>query len=82
MQSAVLEYKERHGTDPSELLIQDHVSDEASGPEDDEPIKEWKTRMACLEFGETYAHQIGDEKLDGMRFLEVIEPRWRSNEVS
>lgn len=54
------------------------MSDEASGPEDDsEETKEaWKDRIAAK------AGLGASKELGKLKFLEVIEPRWRSEEVS
>ena len=74
---AVLEYIDKHGHDPSALLCEQHMLDAASGPEDDcnETREEWKTWM------------VGEKDIDlpeaitKLKFLEVIKPEWRSNEV-
>ncbi|TDL15547.1 hypothetical protein BD410DRAFT_732578, partial [Rickenella mellea] len=75
----VPEYKKIHGTDPTILLCADHMSDEASGPEDGEDEIEWKRRMFTTTFG---AANPTEEQLKGVKFQEVIKPNWRSEELS
>ncbi|KAG0692847.1 hypothetical protein DFH29DRAFT_881989 [Suillus ampliporus] len=70
------EYKAQNGgIDPSPLIIPDHMSDEASGPEDeDKPdtYDGWKCRMATLAgFGP-------ETPTSHLKLLEVIHPQWRS----
>lgn len=53
------------------------MSDEASGPEDDqESVNDWKRRMSAKK-----GYPSGMD-IDGMIFMEVIKNPWRSNEVS
>jgi len=69
---AVLEYIDKHGCNPSALLCKQHMSDAASGPENDcnETREEWKTWM------------VGEKDIDlpeaitKLKFLEVIKPEW------
>lgn len=66
-----------HDCDPEPLIIADHMSDEASGPEDVEveSKEEWKRRMAT-------EHGISEDvNIDKIRFCEVIKPLWRSDKV-
>ncbi|KAG2135436.1 hypothetical protein DEU56DRAFT_737712, partial [Suillus clintonianus] len=70
------EYKAQNGgIDPSPLIIPDHMSDEASGPEDadeSETYDDWKRRMATLAgFGP-------ETPTSHLKLLEVIHPQWRS----
>ncbi|TDL17024.1 hypothetical protein BD410DRAFT_843958 [Rickenella mellea] len=78
---AVPLYKEKHGVDPTVLLCADHMSDEASGPEDgdEEDVNDWKRRMFTATFGTS---DTTDVQLKGMKFQEVIKPNWRSDELS
>ena len=78
--SAVETYIERHGCDPTCLIEDAHMSDEASGPEDeDEGKDEWKLRMA-VECG-LISDADSDVDLDNIHFRELIKPAWRSKEV-
>jgi hypothetical protein len=70
-------YIELHGADPIDLIHVDHISDEASGPEDDGgSIDKWRIRMA-KEKGFP-----ADMDMDGMVIMEVIKNPWRSQQVS
>ncbi|KAL1951518.1 hypothetical protein VTO73DRAFT_667 [Trametes versicolor] len=77
---AVPVYIERHGVDPSPFLIPDMMSDEASGPEDEEveDKKTWKRRMAekCGMKDKT------DAQLKHITFFETVKPEWRSDMLS
>ena len=54
------------------------MSDEGSGPEDEEEEKiDWKCRMA-----EHEGITISDAQLRGLHIREVIQPAWRSEAVS
>jgi hypothetical protein len=54
------------------------MSDEASGPEDEtESLQDWKQRMAFLSGIESSEY----EAISKLKFLEVIDPAWRSDEV-
>ncbi|TBU21202.1 hypothetical protein BD311DRAFT_783040 [Dichomitus squalens] len=74
-------YLELHGVDPGRLVTADLMSDEASGPEDDEDedvVMEWRRQMA---------EKVGitgksDSQLAKMSFFEVIRPNWRSDELT
>ncbi|KAJ7936258.1 hypothetical protein B0H13DRAFT_2303973 [Mycena leptocephala] len=62
-----------------ELLHEQLLSDEASGPENDEEESPgaWKVRMAMR-------HGLQDVSATALKkftFLEVLENRWRSDEV-
>lgn len=55
------------------------MSDEASGPEDeDESLTDWKLRMAVKN---GIPADITEDALDRLEFREVIKPEWRSAEV-
>ncbi|KAH9856600.1 hypothetical protein C2E23DRAFT_684121, partial [Lenzites betulinus] len=73
-------YIERHGIDPSPFLVQDMMSDEASGPEDGEVEDKvvWKRRMAekCGMKDKT------DAQLKHIVFFETVKPAWRSDVLS
>ncbi|CDO75665.1 hypothetical protein BN946_scf184941.g18 [Trametes cinnabarina] len=73
-------YVEKHGIDPTPLIVQEMMSDEASGPEDEETeLKaDWKRRMA---------ERVGitnrsDAQLEKMVFFEVVHPNWRSEALT
>jgi len=79
MMSAIPQYIDVHKIDPTVCLCQDHMSDEASGPEDEaiESKDEWKMRMAV-------AYGMKDPTpgvISKMKFLEKIRPEWRSEQV-
>jgi hypothetical protein len=61
------------------ILNEAHESDEASGPEEGsgESFYSWKERMAV----ESESDVTSRSSLDGLEFLEVIEPEWRSELV-
>ncbi|OJT14068.1 hypothetical protein TRAPUB_9380 [Trametes pubescens] len=73
-------YQAEYGVDPLELLVPDMMSDDASGPEDEniESKIEWKCRMAQK------AGMVGrtDDELSKMVFFEVIRPNWRSEALT
>ncbi|KAF8840020.1 hypothetical protein BDN67DRAFT_1011818 [Paxillus ammoniavirescens] len=71
-------YMDKHGVDPCELVHEGHMSDEASGPEGDEPRESWKRRMA------TQAGVSEDVNLESISFepMEVMQSPWRSSELS
>jgi hypothetical protein len=80
---AVPAYLELHGVDPSEILLGDFMSDEASGPEggeleesgsEEESFNDWKV---CI-------MEIGDLRGDpgSTSVLEVVKPEWRNKKVS
>ena len=63
----------------AELLHEQHMSDEVSGPEDanDTSKAVWTTRMAF----KTGLGDVSAEALKKKRFVEVLECPWRSDEV-
>jgi hypothetical protein len=70
-------YIEKFGVDPVDLVHADHMSDEASGPEDDDESEDdWKRRMA-EKMGMPANWQV-----ENLSFLEVMQSPWRSDEVS
>ncbi|KIJ09288.1 hypothetical protein PAXINDRAFT_17608 [Paxillus involutus ATCC 200175] len=72
-------YISKHGVDPGELIHADHMSDEASGPEDNETEAAklaWKQCMAA------HKHIPNSEgALENISFLEVLRSPWRSKEL-
>jgi hypothetical protein len=62
-----------------ELVHEELISDEASGPEDKaiESPAAWKVRMA-VQYGEK---DVSPAALKDQSFLEVLECPWRSDEV-
>jgi hypothetical protein len=62
------------------LLLQENMSDEYSGPEDDGETSKavWKTKMA-FKAGQLNA---SDSALSKLEFLAVLDAPWRSVEVS
>ncbi|KAG2126420.1 hypothetical protein BD769DRAFT_1668431 [Suillus cothurnatus] len=76
LMTAYATYIELHGADPIDLIHVDHMSDEASRPEDDGgSIDEWRIRMA-KEKGFP-----ADMDMDGMVFMEVVKNPWRSQQL-
>ncbi|KAF8834834.1 hypothetical protein BDN67DRAFT_1016100 [Paxillus ammoniavirescens] len=69
--------RKEYGVDPVPVVYADHMSDEASGPEDDtdQSHKEWEMEMA------TKAGLAADGDLEGLNFLEVLKSPWRSEEL-
>ncbi|KAJ6617745.1 hypothetical protein B0H10DRAFT_2218292 [Mycena sp. CBHHK59/15] len=63
----------------AELLHEQHMSDEVSGPEDanDTSKAVWTTRMAF----KTGLGDVSAEALKKIRFVEVLECPWRSDEL-
>jgi hypothetical protein len=78
--SAIPEYIKTKDIDPTPCMCQEHMSDEASGPEDEgvESKEDWKMRMATA-YGMKDPTPLTIGKL---KFLEKIEPEWRSKRVS
>ncbi|KAH9851418.1 hypothetical protein C2E23DRAFT_886589 [Lenzites betulinus] len=79
--SAIPTYMEIYGgADPTDLVIPDLMSDEASGPEDDdtESLTQWKRRMAEKD-GST---GMSDDVLRKKQYLETVKPNWRSDELT
>ena len=72
--SMVDAYAEKNGVDPTNLLTPDMMSDEASGPEDDDEdsVAEWKRDMAA----KAGISGRSDAQLAKMSFFEVIKPEW------
>jgi hypothetical protein len=77
--SAVDRFIAKHGWDPTDLILCDHLSDEASGPEDEgsESKAAWKARMA-RKLGMVVRDQ---EVLMRLKIWERIRPEWRSEKV-
>ncbi|KAJ6459897.1 hypothetical protein C8R45DRAFT_1030089, partial [Mycena sanguinolenta] len=82
IQSQIVPYSEERGIDATvlgDMIVEQHLSDEASGPEDDEETSDaWKMRMAVK-------YKISDlsiANLKNHRFLEVSECPWRSETYS
>ncbi|KAG2113233.1 hypothetical protein DEU56DRAFT_919734 [Suillus clintonianus] len=69
-------YIEKFGVDPVDLVHADHMSDEASGPDDDDELEDdWKRRMA---------EKMGmpaNSQVENLSFLEVTRSPWRSDEL-
>ncbi|TDL13707.1 hypothetical protein BD410DRAFT_903240 [Rickenella mellea] len=82
LKHAVPLYKQKYDIDPSDLLAHEHMSDEASGPEDAEDMGEWKKRMACATFGAAGVEAMPKVQYDRLKFVEVVKPLWRSDELS
>jgi hypothetical protein len=63
-----------------ELLHEQLMSDEASGPENEDTrgLAAWKTRMAYTNGYD----DVSAAALAKLNFLEVLEAPWRSDEVS
>jgi len=78
--TAIPAYIEEHNLDPTPCMCQEHMSDEASGPEDEEleSRNDWKIRMA-IAYGMKEPTAVTVSKL---KFLEKIRPSWRSERVS
>ncbi|EIW75571.1 hypothetical protein CONPUDRAFT_169374 [Coniophora puteana RWD-64-598 SS2] len=77
---AIIEaYFDLYKADPSPVIHEDFMSDEASGPEDEEVESkhQWKVRMA-----EKLALPTCGDAFAALRFFEVLRPAWRSEEMS
>ena len=74
---AIPKYIELHARDPSQLLCESHMSDDASGPEDEdeESRDDWKARMA------TERDLLPGIEITKIKFLETVKPEWRSEKV-
>ncbi|TBU24595.1 hypothetical protein BD311DRAFT_780882 [Dichomitus squalens] len=72
--SVAPKYLEIHGADPGDLITADLMSDEASGPEDDEDDDAMADKAGIT--GKT------DAQLAKMSVFEVIKPNWRSDELT
>ncbi|KAJ6628379.1 hypothetical protein B0H10DRAFT_1991128 [Mycena sp. CBHHK59/15] len=85
IKKAVDEYAVKNGLDPvtiSGLLCEEHMSDEASGPDSEDDTYEshaaWKRDMARLgDFTD-----VSRDALDKLKFLEVLICDWRSDAMS
>ncbi|KAJ7751790.1 hypothetical protein DFH07DRAFT_960848 [Mycena maculata] len=80
-QVAIAAFATKHNLDPNivkELIHEQFMSDEASGPEDDDDKGIWKTRMA---FKAGYG-DLSAEELAKIDFLEVLGCPWRADELS
>ena len=76
MELAAPGYKELHQVESSCLFLEEYMSDEASGPEDDsETHLQWKRRIAITS-GNFSAENLTDSFLDTQNFREVIKPNW------
>ncbi|KII83670.1 hypothetical protein PLICRDRAFT_47149 [Plicaturopsis crispa FD-325 SS-3] len=77
-------YIEKHGLDPSDMICEAHMSDDASDASDSEEPGEsheqWKRRMAT-EVG-LDGKNLSAKQLDKMRFRETIQPGWRSKQLT
>ncbi|KAF8497694.1 hypothetical protein JB92DRAFT_3099529 [Gautieria morchelliformis] len=78
---AVNTFTDKYGVDPTPLLVQDYMSDEASGPDinsdgeiptEDKDI--WKRRI--MNYGGL------EGKLEDHRVLEIVRPKWRDEATS
>ncbi|KAJ7576459.1 hypothetical protein C8J56DRAFT_715027, partial [Mycena floridula] len=65
-------------SNPAILLNPDLMSDDASGPSDDESKDDWKQRMAAIKLG---VSNLPQKSLEAMHFLENVDPIWRSDEL-
>jgi hypothetical protein len=77
---AVPAFKEKNDVDPTLLIGADHMSDEASGPEEDseEGFMNWKLRMAAA-YG---IKEPNEGSISRFKFLKKIQPKWHSAKVS
>ncbi|KAJ7794261.1 hypothetical protein B0H14DRAFT_3497176 [Mycena olivaceomarginata] len=83
IKSQIQPYTESRGINPAvleDMLHEQHLSDEASGPEDEEQesFAVWKLRMAA-KYGIRDLSPTGLKKL---QFVEVLECPWRSEKYS
>jgi hypothetical protein len=83
IKSVVRAYAVKRRLDPDRLeglLSEALESDEASGPEDDsgESQETWKARMAAIAGISVSSRST----YEGLQFVEVLDPDWRSKEVS
>ncbi|KAI0826966.1 hypothetical protein BC628DRAFT_1319000 [Trametes gibbosa] len=79
--SAIPTYIEMYGgADPTDLVIPDLMSDEASGPEEHgtETLAEWKRRMAEKDGRASMSDELLRKKL----YLETVKPNWRSEALT
>lgn len=72
------------GADPDILIVPEHMSDEASGPEDidAESKLDWKRRMTDHHGLGGFAMSDDEIRRLPIHFLEVCVPKWRSERVS
>ncbi|KAJ7258647.1 hypothetical protein C8J57DRAFT_984726, partial [Mycena rebaudengoi] len=80
---AVDAFAAKHKIDPAsvrELLHEQYMSDEASGPEDDDETSKavWKTKMGF----KSRRVGRGDSDDEGVDYLQVLTPDWRADEMS
>jgi hypothetical protein len=77
---SIPEYVKMNNIDPTPCMCQEHMSDEASGPEDEdiESKEVWKTRMAVA-YGMKDPMPVMIGKL---KFLKKIEHKWQLERVS
>ncbi|KAJ7573252.1 hypothetical protein C8J56DRAFT_1132239 [Mycena floridula] len=83
LKGAVDTYQSQFNVNPSLLLSADQMSDEASGPEDEESPgarDAWQREMA--RHAGIDVETTDKEVIQGLNFLEVIKPMWRSDELS
>ncbi|KAJ7811037.1 hypothetical protein B0H13DRAFT_2384176 [Mycena leptocephala] len=83
LQRAVEKFAAKYDLDPKdvmELLHEQLMSDEASGPENEDTrgLAAWKTRMAYTNGYD----DVSAAALAKLNFLEVLEAPWRSDEMS
>ncbi|KAF8519059.1 hypothetical protein JB92DRAFT_2828563 [Gautieria morchelliformis] len=69
---AVNTFTDKYGVDPTPLLVQDYMSDEASDSPEDKDI--WKRRV--MNYGGL------EGKLEDHRVLEIVRPEWRDEATS
>lgn len=69
-------------SNPSPFLVPEYMSEEVSGPEKDgnESVMNWKKNMAILDGRDV--SKMTDEDLGKLRYLEIVAPAFRSEEVS
>ncbi|KAG1908157.1 uncharacterized protein F5891DRAFT_1179676 [Suillus fuscotomentosus] len=75
LMTACQAYIEKFNVDLVDLVHADHMSDEVSGPDDDELEDDWKRRMA---------EKMGmpaNSQVENLSFLEVTRSPWRSDEL-
>ena len=73
-------YRAKYNIDPTPLVQDHYMSDEALGPEDGETVDDWQIRMANA--SNMKGDRMKKHELKQHKFLEVIRPEWRSQEVS
>ncbi|KAJ7449729.1 hypothetical protein B0H11DRAFT_2332069, partial [Mycena galericulata] len=85
LKEAVEVYSAQHNLDPNvvkEMIYEEHMSDELSGPDSDDEIHEseaaWKREMAKA----AGYLDLSQKALDELQILEVVTPDWRSEKMS